>query len=159
MTDLERDLDALVAGSVAGFGFIVQSLAPTLGTVSMPQYRLLVLLVTQGPMRSGDLAHEIGVLPSGVTRLVNRLIRDGYATKKPGEQSRREVVVTATANGEELVRDAFARRRQQFRDFLSRMSAEDRDSLVRACRVLAATGTSSAHSRAAQLSALPATRT
>ncbi|WP_425552910.1 MarR family winged helix-turn-helix transcriptional regulator [Frondihabitans peucedani] len=103
----------------------------------MQQYRVLVLLGTRGPMRSSDLALELGLLASGITRIVNRLIGAGYVLKQAGQKSRREVIVTATDSGLALVRDALDRRREELSTLLTVLSAPDRKALVRASRALA----------------------
>jgi DNA-binding MarR family transcriptional regulator len=136
MNDEDSDLKTVLAGSVASFGLMVRSLAPAMERVTMQQYRILVLICTQGPMRSSDLATELGVLPSGITRMVNRLIRDGLAEKKVAEQNRREVMVEATAEGVGLVREVFERRQEDFRLIVKTMSPSDRRAVVQASAAL-----------------------
>jgi DNA-binding MarR family transcriptional regulator len=132
----EAELDAVMAGSILEFGIVVRSLAPALERVTMLQYRILLLVHAHGPMRNTDLASEVGLLPSGVTRIVSRLVRDGYATRRTAEESRREVFVHPTPRGAALVEDVLARRRDEYRGILRRLSIAERSSLVAASKAL-----------------------
>lgn len=126
--------DALLEASVVGLGLVIRSLAPALERVTLQQYRILVLLVTSGPMRAGDLAQELGLLPSGITRMVDRLVRDGFVERRP---IGREVEVAATASAAELVTEVFDRRRTAFRGVLRTMTDEERSAVRQAAAAFA----------------------
>ena len=125
--------------SVVGLGIVLRSLAPALEHVTLQQYRILVLLVTRGPMRSGDLAVELGLLPSGITRMVTRLVRDGYVSK---HVSGREVTVTAGDTATALVDEVLDRRAAEFRGALRRMSPDERRAVRQAAEALVRSATS-----------------
>lgn len=135
-TDGERrpSRDVVLEASTAGLSIVVRSLAAALDVVTLQQYRILVLIVTRGPMRAGDLAVELGLLPSGVTRIVDRLVRDGFVAKRAGSQDGREVVVTAEAPATALVEQVLTARQREFRAVLRRMTPEERTA-VRAAAV------------------------
>lgn len=122
----------MLAASTAGLGIVLRSLAPALEQVTLQQYRILVLLVTRGPMRASDLATELGLLPSGITRMVDRLVRADFVEKRTSRHSGREVVVTALPSATLLVEDVLARRDAEFRAVLRRMPPEDRALVDRA---------------------------
>lgn len=126
--------DALVEASVVGLGMVIRSLAPALERVTLQQYRILVLLVTDGPMRAGDLAQELGLLPSGITRMVDRLVRDGFVERHP---LGREVQVAAAPPATALVTEVLESRRTAFRTVLRAMDAEERTAVRRAATALA----------------------
>lgn len=126
--------DVVLEASTVGLSLVVRSLASALEVVTLQQYRILVLIVTRGPMRSGDLAAELGLLPSSITRIVDRLVRDGFVAKRAGSQDGREVVVTAEAPATELVEQVLSARQREFRAVLRRMTPEERTA-VRAAAV------------------------
>ena len=47
------------------------------GDVTLPQFRVLVILASRGPRRVRDLADDLGVNPSGASRLCDRLSGKG----------------------------------------------------------------------------------
>lgn len=132
-TDDAATESVVVDASVVGLGIVLRSLAPALEHVTLQQYRILVLLVTRGPMRAGDLAAELGLLPSGITRMVDRLVRDAYVSRNV---SGREVIVTAADTATELVDQVLTRRAAEFRGALRRMSAAERRAVQQAADAL-----------------------
>jgi len=132
-TDDASTESVVVDASVVGLGIVLRSLAPALEHVTLQQYRILVLLVTRGPMRAGDLAAELGLLPSGITRMVDRLVRDAYVSRNV---SGREVIVTAADTATELVDQVLTRRAAEFRGALRRMSPAERRAVQQAADAL-----------------------
>lgn len=130
------DPDPVVAASTIGLGIVIRTLAPALEQVTLQQYRVLVLLVTRGPMRAGDLATELGLLPSGTTRIVDRLVRDGFVEKHVSRTSGREVTVTALERSQALVAHVLDRRQAEFLAVLRRMSSEERTAVRRAAEAI-----------------------
>lgn len=131
-----RQDSSVVDASVVGLGIVLRSLAPALEHVTLQQYRILVLLVTRGPMRAGDLAVELGLLPSGITRMVSRLVRDGYVAKRVAG---REAVVTARDTAHALVEQVLTRRAAEFRATLRRMTSAERTAVRQAAGALVRT--------------------
>lgn len=78
--------------------------------VTLPQYRTLVVLASRGPQRPADLAEELGVQRSTVTRICDRLVARGLAERRPGQADRRVIWVVLTEAGMELLGQAMARR-------------------------------------------------
>lgn len=125
-----QGIDELLAASRGLLGVVARSLAPALEDVTVPQFRLIVLVVTLGPTRSGDLAERLAVGPSTLTRNVDRLVSGGWVERRPGEESRREVLIAATPRGSALVDEVTARRRRELEDVLQRVPAADRAAAV-----------------------------
>lgn len=140
MTPEPSDTDeptAVVRASAAGLGLVLRSLAPALEQVTLQQYRVLALLTTRGPMRAGDLAVEIGVRPSGVSRIVNRLARAGFVERRASNLSGREVIVVAQDKAADLVHEVFVGRRAMFADILRQLNGEERAVISRAAEIFA----------------------
>ncbi|WP_144765784.1 MarR family winged helix-turn-helix transcriptional regulator [Curtobacterium sp. 9128] len=131
MTDsVPEGTDELLAASRGLLGVVARSMAPALEDVTVPQFRLIVLVVTLGPTRSGDLAERLAVGPSTLTRNVDRLVAGGWVERRPGEESRREVLIAATQRGWDLVAEVTERRRQELATVLLRVPEAERAAVV-----------------------------
>jgi DNA-binding MarR family transcriptional regulator len=60
----------------------------------------------QGRLRLNDLATQLGLSNSGSSRLVDRLVRRGYARREACETDRRGAFAVITDDGRALVEDA-----------------------------------------------------
>jgi len=136
---VETVTDALLQASKALVGIALRTL-PGERSVTLGQFRALVLLDGDGSMRSADLAEALGVSPSTATRLCDRLVRGGLITRVTAEDDRREVRLTLTGPGTKLVRDGLARRRRALSRLVAQIPTEDRASLVRTLRVFGGAG-------------------
>lgn len=131
MADAAPDgTDELLAASRGLLGVIARSLAPALEEVTVPQFRLIVLVATLGPTRSGDLAERLAVGPSTLTRNVDRLVSGAWVERRPGAENRREVLIAATDRGRALVDEVSAHRRQELVAVLDRIPSADRAVVV-----------------------------
>jgi DNA-binding MarR family transcriptional regulator len=65
----------------------------------MRQFRALTVLHEHGPQNASALAGALGVAPSTITRLSNRLVRDGLIDRVPDPEDRRAVVLSVTRRG------------------------------------------------------------
>lgn len=81
--------------------------------VTLPQLRTLVVLASRGPRRPADLAEELGVQRSTVTRICDRLVARGLAERRPGQSDRRVIWVVLTDAGKDLVGQAMAGRHER----------------------------------------------
>ncbi|MCU7730275.1 MarR family transcriptional regulator [Actinoplanes sp. KI2] len=104
---------ALVLASRAFVGVAARSFAVVDPDVTLPQFRVLVVLVARGPQRSSDIADELQVNPSTATRMLDRLIRKGLVRRSRSASDRRAVQVRATAEGRQIVEQTMAHRRAE----------------------------------------------
>jgi DNA-binding MarR family transcriptional regulator len=104
--------------------------------LTLPQLRLLYLIVHDGEQNATSLARRLGLAPSTVTGLVDRLVERGAVAREEDQQDRRTVWVRATTEGELLINGLIASRREQVARVLSTLSDEDRDLLARGLRAL-----------------------
>lgn len=107
------DVDAVVLASRALLAVIARTVAPALEQVSLPQFRVLVVLVGAGPHRVGALADRLGAVTSTFSRAIDRMEAGGWVVRQPNPDSGREVLVAATAAGRELVERVTASRRAE----------------------------------------------
>jgi len=134
----EEDVDATIGASLALLGVVVRSLGSALERVTLPQYRALVVIAEHGPLRSGDLAEQLGVHQSTMTRTVDRLVAGGWAARQASPDSRREVLVGLTARGHDLVGEVMAQRRREVAQVLARTDERGRRAIRRGLAAFAA---------------------
>lgn len=103
----------------------------------MPQFRVLVVLDGQGPLRMGDLAERVGVHPSTLSRTVDKLVGAGWLERASGEESRREVHVALTNRGHKLVNEITAQRRSGIVGVLEVLTPADRAAVQRGMEIFA----------------------
>lgn len=124
--------DAVLTASRLLIAVSASSIAAVDEAITIPQFRLLVVLHTSGPMKLSDLADRLGVNPSTTTRMIDRLIAAGLVDRQVNPSSRREVVLNVTETGEETVLRVTDQRRQHIGEIVGRMPVQCRDQLVRA---------------------------
>ncbi len=136
--DVVDDLvGALLTASRALVGVSARSLAEVEETVTLTQFRTLVVLETRGPCRLNQLADTLGVSPSSALRTVDRLIRAGFAARAENDADRREVRISATDTGSGLVRAVTRARRTEIATIVAAMPSERRVEVVAALHAFA----------------------
>jgi DNA-binding MarR family transcriptional regulator len=96
----------------------------------------LSVLVFGGPRTLGALAEAEGVAGPTMTRIVDGLVRDGLAERRPHPRDGRATDIAATSRGERLTRDAARRRIEAITAGLGRLAPAERDRLVAAAALL-----------------------
>jgi DNA-binding MarR family transcriptional regulator len=124
--------DATLTASRALLGIVARSVAPALEAVSLPQFRVLVLLSADGPTRVGHLAERVGANISTFSRSVDRMVAGGWIVRSENPDSRREVLLELTDDGRWLVESVHTRRRREIAAVLEKMSTADRSALTKA---------------------------
>lgn len=124
--------NSTLTASRALLGVVARSVASALEVVTLPQFRVLVLLSSQGPMRTGSLAERLGANPSTFSRSLDRIVAAGWVQRESNPDSRREVIIGLSDDGRRLVEAVTERRRREFRTILSRLSPNEQEAVVRA---------------------------
>ncbi|WP_433756788.1 MarR family winged helix-turn-helix transcriptional regulator [Nocardia sp. CA-135398] len=132
--------DALLTASRLLMAISARSIAHVDDTITLPQFRTLVILATQGPSNLATLAQQLDVQPSTATRMVERLVSAELLTRQPNPQSRREQIVDLTEHGRRIVTEVTARRRAEIARVVQTMPATQRQGLVRALTAFATAG-------------------
>ena len=123
---LDSDVEVTLTASRALVGVVARTLADVLEVVTLPQFRMLVVLCDEGPLRSGALSERLGIHQSTLTRLADRLVAQGWVRREPNAESRREVLVDLTDAGRELVTNVLNARRADLARILGSASPGDR---------------------------------
>jgi DNA-binding MarR family transcriptional regulator len=132
-----RAADAALAASRALMGVVARSVADVLEIVTLPQFRVLVVLNNSGPLRMGVLGEVIGVLPSTLSRAIDRIVEAGWVRRTARPASRREVLIELTPAGENLVAQTLEHRRDNIAEILSVLSPDQKTAIVTAFELFA----------------------
>lgn len=96
----------------------------------------LATLNREGPMTLGDLAAHEHVAAPTVTRIVEKLQRDGLVTRRPSERDGRVVYVEVTAEARRMIENVRSRRTAWLTSRLSDLSPKELEVLRRAAPIL-----------------------
>jgi DNA-binding MarR family transcriptional regulator len=133
-----EQVEAVLWASRALVGIAAASVAEVEDVVTVPHLRILVMVDTRGPLNLGAVAETLGVNPSNASRAVDRLIKVGLLDRRDAAEDRRNLTLTLTTAGHELVDRVSTHRREAISAVLERMTPEDRDALASALRRFAA---------------------
>jgi DNA-binding MarR family transcriptional regulator len=129
-------LDQIMAGARVLSGVIAASLAQVDGEVTLPQLRVLVVASERGALGLNEVAKLLGVHPSNATRLVDRLVAGGLATRQQDPDNRRQRQLILTEDGRRLVATVMGHRRESLVQLVAAMSAAQQRDLARALGAL-----------------------
>jgi DNA-binding MarR family transcriptional regulator len=114
----------------------VERQAEGLASLSDTQLAALAVLDRHGPMTPGELAEHEKVQPPSMTRVIAVLEERRLVMRAPHPTDRRQVVLTVTEQGRELVSQARRRRDAWLAKRLKELSPEERAILRAAAPVL-----------------------
>ncbi|MFK4147047.1 MarR family winged helix-turn-helix transcriptional regulator [Streptomyces sp. NPDC004065] len=138
MSDAD-DVDAVTRAVLTASRLLVavsaRSLAEVEERVTLPQFRMLVVLFTRGATKLVVLAELLGVAPSTAMRMVDRLIAAGLADRRPKPGNRRENLLQLTEEGRRTVEHVMARRRAEIAAVVERLAPAQRTALIEALAV------------------------
>jgi DNA-binding MarR family transcriptional regulator len=135
--DVDEFVTAVLTASRVLVGVSARSLAEVEETVTITQFRTLVVLDTHGPLNLNTLAEELDVTASTALRMIDRLLVAGLATRRENPTNRREVLLGLTDDGTQLVHTVTARRRAEIAQIVTAMPAARRSELIAAMHAFA----------------------
>jgi DNA-binding MarR family transcriptional regulator len=108
--------------------------------VPIPATQLRVLFVVEqhGAINLSGLANELGALLSSASRLCDRLEAAGLIVRESGQQSRREIAIRLSPDGEALLERVRQERQEQILKVLAQMPAGARQALLTGLREFSA---------------------
>jgi DNA-binding MarR family transcriptional regulator len=121
---------AVLTASRALVGVSARSLAEVEGTVTITQFRTLVVLDNLGHINLLALAEELDVNSSTAMRMIDRLLVAGLVTREENPSNRREVLLGLTGEGAMLVETVTRRRRAEIAKIVTAMPLDRRTELV-----------------------------
>lgn len=137
MPDTLNAADATLLVSRALLGVVARSVAGALEVVSLPQFRVLVVLSGSGPVRMGALAERLDANQSTFSRSMDKIVAGGWARRSSSPDSRREVLISLTSRGQALVDEVTERRRREISAILDRLTPTEQDAVRTALELFA----------------------
>lgn len=104
--------------------------------LTMTQLRVLFMLRIEEGMPAGALAESLGVTPSTLTRIMDRLVHSKLVSRDPDADDRRIVRHRLTDEGRRVVHDLERTGRERMDAILEHLSEEQLERLVSALRDL-----------------------
>src|SRR5580692_5374228 len=104
--------------------------------LSETQLAALAALDRHGAMTPGELAEHEKVQPPSMTRVISALVESQLVRREPHASDRRQVVLTATGAGRDLVIKARRRREAWLAQRLQELSSAERAALRAAAPIL-----------------------
>ena len=101
--------------------------------LTMPQVRVVFLLLQEGSLRMSELASNLDVSMSRATGLVDRLVDKDMVNRWPDSEDRRSVLCALTEQGLELGQRLLAARRSRWEERLAPLSQGE---LKRVCKAM-----------------------
>ena len=130
--DVDTVTDAVLAASRLLVAIAARSLCTVEHRLTLPQFRMLVVLSALGPAKLVDLAEHLDVQPSTALRMVDRLVAARLVGRRHNPVNRRETELTLTVSGRRVVREVTARRRAVIGTVLRQLPPARRAALVEA---------------------------
>ena len=128
---------AVLTASRVLVGVSARSLAGIEGTLTVAQFRTLVVLDSHGEVNLLTLAGRLGVTPSTAVRMIDRLLAADLVTRRDNPGNRREVLLATTPQARQIVDTVTERRRAEISRIVTAMPAAQRDELIMALRAFA----------------------
>jgi DNA-binding MarR family transcriptional regulator len=117
-------------------GVALRSLDVLDSAVTLPQFRLLAVIADLGPVPSGQAARTLGLDPSTVTRLADRMVAAGHVARGSYPEHRGVVTLELTASGRELVAAADGWRRHELARIMARLAPLEQVAVTAALELL-----------------------
>lgn len=130
-------VDTVLAASQVLVAAAARSLAETTDEdVTLPQFRVLVVLSVRGAQRPSDLAAELAVEPSTAGRMCDRLVRKGLIVREHSTTDRRTVQVALTDIGRDLVAAVMHHRRRELQQLVDTVPTDQHPAVISALQAL-----------------------
>lgn len=130
-------VDALMRASRALVAITARSLSSVNEEVTLAQFRTLVVLSARGPQTVTALAEHLDVHASTMTRMCTRLVARGLVVRVPSAVDRREVVITLSPSGTQLVDSVMQNRRREFDIIVDKLSDTEQRAVIDALEAFA----------------------
>jgi DNA-binding MarR family transcriptional regulator len=129
--------DATLLVSRALLGVVARSVSSALEFVTLPQFRVLVVLSGAGPMRMGALADRLHANQSTFSRSMDKIVAGGWVERSTSPDSRREILISLTSTGRALVDEVTERRHAEISTILDRLAPSEQDAVRAALELFA----------------------
>jgi DNA-binding MarR family transcriptional regulator len=115
----DREVRAFHTAGRDLIGIALRSLEVAGDRLSLPKFRMLLVLNDLGPVASARVAASLGVNASSVSRLADRLVEEGYVSRGSDSHSRSVVTLELSEAGQRLVKRVLAWRHDELERLLA----------------------------------------
>ena len=136
----KAELDALLAACRVLVAVSARSIAAVADVVDVTQFRALVIVASRGSVSLGTLAEAAGLSLSTASRMCDRMVGLGLLHRADDPTNRRQLVLTPTDAGKEIVDEVMQRRRDALAPALGQLTKARRAELVTLLAEFAAAG-------------------
>src|SRR6476619_6199640 len=123
---------AVMVAAQALVGVAAQGIAQVEDRVTLPQFRVLMLVATRGGLNLGALAQAMGVHPSNASRACDRLVDAGLLARSESTLDRRNLMLKLTPDGQALIDEVIDHRRNAIATILEGLPESRRRTLANA---------------------------
>jgi len=123
---------AVMVAAQALVGVAAQGIAQVEDRVTLPQFRVLMLVATRGGLNLGALAQAMGVHPSNASRACDRLVDAGLLARSESTLDRRNLMLELTPDGQALIDEVIDHRRNAIATILEGLPESRRRTLANA---------------------------
>jgi len=99
--------------------------------ITTTQLMVLECLATCGHCKMQKLVDALKVKFSGVTAIVDRLVKTGFVSREHGKEDRRTVFVALTPKGKKVLHEVYGQRRKAFMQVFTRVSSKEREEYLK----------------------------
>jgi DNA-binding MarR family transcriptional regulator len=131
-------IDSVLSASRVLVAVAARSLSDVGEEVTLTQYRTLVVLASRGTQNMAELAEAVGVTPATATRMCDRLVKKKLVVRRAERDDRRQVRLSLSQAGLELVATVTDRRREEIERIVGTVPEDEREVLVNALKRFAA---------------------
>jgi DNA-binding MarR family transcriptional regulator len=128
---------AVMVAAQALVGVAAQGIAQVEDRVTLPQFRVLMLVATRGGLNLGALAQAMWVHPSNASRACDRLFDAGLLARSESTLDRRNLMLELTPDGQALIDEVIDHRRNAIATILEGLPESRRRTLANAMLLFA----------------------
>ena len=128
--DFEAEVEAVMRAARTLVAITAQAMAGVEDVVTLPQFRVLVMASAERSLNLRSVAAGLGVHPSNATRACDRLVAVGLLDRREDPGDRRQIILTLTEAGRQLIGSVMERRRTAIGGVLKEIPADGRGTLT-----------------------------
>ena len=133
----QLQIESVLQASQALVAIVTRSFAEMDTPITLPQWRVLVILSRHPSLNPSAIARWMDVHPSNTTRACDALVRAGLLKRGENHRDRRQTVLTLTPKGESLVDSLLDFRRERIAAVLAKLRPAERKLVAEAMQLFA----------------------
>jgi DNA-binding MarR family transcriptional regulator len=116
-----EETEAVLAACRVLVAVSAQSITAVEDVADLLQVRALVVVASQGSVSLSELSEAMNIHLTRASRLCDRLVLKGLVNRADDPANRRQLTLTLTPDGEQVVQEVMRRRREAIGSILDRM--------------------------------------